>query len=32
VATLIFDRGLARVERPQNIDGWIRSKVYNPAY
>ncbi|MEY4820890.1 MAG: hypothetical protein RLY72_542, partial [Planctomycetota bacterium] len=32
VATLIFDRGLARVERPADIYAWIRSKVYRPGY
>ena len=32
VAQLIFARGLARVERPRDLDAWIRSKVYNPAY
>ena len=32
VAELIFTRGLARVERPRDLDAWIRSKVYNPAY
>ena len=32
VAELIFARGLARVERPRDLDAWIRSKVYNPAY
>ena len=32
VARLIFDRGLARVERPADIAAWIRSKVYDPAY
>jgi malate dehydrogenase (oxaloacetate-decarboxylating)(NADP+) len=32
VAELIFARGFARVERPRDLDAWIRSKVYNPAY
>jgi malate dehydrogenase (oxaloacetate-decarboxylating)(NADP+) len=32
VAQLIFARGLARVERPRDLDAWIRSKVYSPAY
>jgi malate dehydrogenase (oxaloacetate-decarboxylating)(NADP+) len=32
VARLIFDRGLARVERPADIDRWLRAKVYDPAY
>ena len=32
VAELIFDRGLARVERPADIASFVRSKVYSPAY
>jgi hypothetical protein len=32
VAELIFDRGLARVPRPANIAGFVRSKVYSPEY
>ena len=32
VATLIFDRGLARVERPRDIHTWIRAQVYEPGY
>jgi malate dehydrogenase (oxaloacetate-decarboxylating)(NADP+) len=32
VAELIFARGLARVERPRDVDAWIRAKVYEPAY
>ena len=32
VAELIFDRGLARVERPADIAAFVRSKVYSPAY
>jgi len=32
VARLVFDRGLARVERPADIAAWIRSKVYDPSY
>ncbi|MCE2882981.1 MAG: NAD-dependent malic enzyme [Planctomycetaceae bacterium] len=32
VAELIFERGLARVERPADIGAWIRSKVYDPSY
>ena len=32
VATLIFDRGLARVPRPADIDAFVRSQVYEPTY
>ncbi|SHH83110.1 NAD-dependent malic enzyme [Bradyrhizobium erythrophlei] len=32
VATFIFDQGLARVERPEDIGGLIRSRVYRPVY
>ena len=32
VATYIFDQGLARVERPKDIGGLIRSRVYRPVY
>jgi len=32
VAELIFDRGFARVERPRDIDAWLRTKVYDPSY
>jgi malate dehydrogenase (oxaloacetate-decarboxylating)(NADP+) len=32
VATLIFDSGLARVERPDDVEALIRSQVYNPSY
>jgi malate dehydrogenase (oxaloacetate-decarboxylating)(NADP+) len=32
VATLIFDSGLARVERPEDMEAFIRSHVYNPSY
>jgi malate dehydrogenase (oxaloacetate-decarboxylating)(NADP+) len=32
VAELIFDRGFARVERPRDIDAWLRGKVYDPSY
>ena len=32
VATYIFDEGLARVERPKDIGGLIRSRVYRPVY
>jgi malate dehydrogenase (oxaloacetate-decarboxylating)(NADP+) len=32
VAELIFDRGFARVERPRDINAWLRAKVYDPGY
>jgi malate dehydrogenase (oxaloacetate-decarboxylating)(NADP+) len=32
VAKLVFDSGLARVERPPDMVGFIRRHVYSPAY
>jgi malate dehydrogenase (oxaloacetate-decarboxylating)(NADP+) len=32
VATLVFDRNLARVNRPKDIDSWMRGLVYKPQY
>ncbi len=32
IAELIFHKGLAGIETPENIDEFIRSKVYYPAY
>ncbi|HTU17548.1 MAG TPA: NAD-dependent malic enzyme [Gemmataceae bacterium] len=32
VAELIFERGLAGVERPANVKAFIQSKVYRPEY
>jgi malate dehydrogenase (oxaloacetate-decarboxylating)(NADP+) len=32
VAKLVFDAGLARVERPANIEKFIRQHVYKPQY
>jgi malate dehydrogenase (oxaloacetate-decarboxylating)(NADP+) len=32
VATRIFDLGLARVERPKDIEALVRSHIYNPQY
>lgn len=32
VAELIFDKGLARVERPKDIAAFIKSKLYYPKY
>jgi malate dehydrogenase (oxaloacetate-decarboxylating)(NADP+) len=32
VAKLVFDRGLARVDRPADMEAFIRSHVYKPEY
>jgi malate dehydrogenase (oxaloacetate-decarboxylating)(NADP+) len=32
VAKLVFDSGLARVEKPKNINSWLQSLVYKPEY
>ncbi|WP_029459315.1 NAD-dependent malic enzyme [Solidesulfovibrio alcoholivorans] len=32
VATLIFDDGLAGVERPRDIEAFVRAQVYVPSY
>jgi len=32
VAKLVFDSGLARVERPKDIEAFIRAHVYEPQY
>lgn len=32
VAKLVFDSGLARVERPKDIEAFIRQHVYKPEY
>jgi malate dehydrogenase (oxaloacetate-decarboxylating)(NADP+) len=32
VATLVFDDGLAGVERPRDIEAFVRAQVYVPAY
>jgi malate dehydrogenase (oxaloacetate-decarboxylating)(NADP+) len=32
VAKLVFDSGLARVERPANMEKFIRKHVYKPEY
>jgi len=32
VAKLVFDSGLARVDRPNNMDAFIRQHVYKPEY
>jgi len=32
VVKIIFDRNLARVERPRDINGWLRAQLYKPEY
>ncbi len=32
VATMIFDKGFAGVERPKDVAAFVRSKVYEPSY
>jgi malate dehydrogenase (oxaloacetate-decarboxylating)(NADP+) len=32
VAAIVFERNLARVERPKNINSWLRALVYKPEY
>ena len=32
VAKLVFDAGLARVDRPVNVEAFIRSQLYEPKY
>src|SRR5262249_1988169 len=32
VAKIVFDAGLARVNRPNNLIGFIRQHVYKPEY
>ncbi|MBV8335123.1 MAG: NAD-dependent malic enzyme [Alphaproteobacteria bacterium] len=32
VAKLVFDAGLARVERPRDIRSWIEGQLYRPQY
>jgi malate dehydrogenase (oxaloacetate-decarboxylating)(NADP+) len=32
VAKIIFDRDLARVERPTDINTWLRERLYKPEY
>ena len=32
VVKLVFDHDLARVERPDNLETWIRSQIYKPEY
>lgn len=32
VAALVFDRNLAQVDRPKDVDAWMRGMLYRPAY
>jgi hypothetical protein len=32
VAKLVFNSGLARVDRPADVEAFIRSHVYKPAH
>jgi malate dehydrogenase (oxaloacetate-decarboxylating)(NADP+) len=32
VATYIFDKGLARVPRPDNVASLVRARAYRPGY
>jgi malate dehydrogenase (oxaloacetate-decarboxylating)(NADP+) len=32
VAEFIFDQGLAQVERPRDVHGWIEGQLYRPHY
>ena len=32
VARLVFDSGLARVERPADVEAFIRRHLYKPEY
>jgi malate dehydrogenase (oxaloacetate-decarboxylating)(NADP+) len=32
IVTLVFDRNLARVERPRDIGSWLRGMLYKPEY
>jgi malate dehydrogenase (oxaloacetate-decarboxylating)(NADP+) len=32
VAKLVFDKGLARVDRPADMEAFIRAHVYKPEY
>jgi len=32
VAEFVFDEGLAQVERPRDIRGWIEGQLYKPEY
>jgi malate dehydrogenase (oxaloacetate-decarboxylating)(NADP+) len=32
VAEFMFDKGLAKVERPADIRAWIEEQLYKPQY
>jgi malate dehydrogenase (oxaloacetate-decarboxylating)(NADP+) len=32
VASLVFDAGLARIDRPEDIDSFVRQQVYDPDF
>jgi malate dehydrogenase (oxaloacetate-decarboxylating)(NADP+) len=32
VAKLVFELGLAGIERPKDMEAFIRSKLYTPSY
>jgi malate dehydrogenase (oxaloacetate-decarboxylating)(NADP+) len=32
VARLVFDSGLARVDRPSDVEAFVRRHVYKPEY
>jgi malate dehydrogenase (oxaloacetate-decarboxylating)(NADP+) len=32
VAAIIFERGFARVERPKDVNSWLRAQLYKPDY
>ncbi len=32
IATMIFDRGFARVDRPKDIGAWLGTQLYRPEY
>ncbi len=32
VAALVFERNLTGVERPKNINSWLRAQLYKPEY
>ena len=32
IAESIFDQGLAQVDRPEDIRGWIEQQLYQPRY
>jgi malate dehydrogenase (oxaloacetate-decarboxylating)(NADP+) len=32
VAKIVFERSLARVDPPKDINAWLRAMLYNPEY